>query len=140
MRRTTTSLYLADKSALARSHIQAVSQRLSPLYRAELVVTCPIVDLELLFSVRSGAEHEQLRRKLLTMRSFAVDAEVTHRAVEVQGMLAQRGLHRIPIIDLLIAAVAEINELVVLHYDRDFDTIAGATGQHTEWIMPRGSL
>lgn len=34
--------------------------------------------------------------------------------------------HRLPITDLLIAAVAEVNDLTVLHYDKDFDTIAEA--------------
>jgi len=31
-------------------------------------------------------------------------------------------------------------ELGQLHYDADFDLIAGVTGQPTEWIVPRGSV
>jgi len=55
------------------------------------------------------------------------------RAVEVQGLLAARGQHRAPSIpDLLIAATAELMDLCVLHLDKDFDLIAGITGQRVE--------
>ena len=136
----TAPLYLVDKSALARSHLDAVARRLAPLYPASRVVTCPIIDLELLFSVRNGAEHDLLRQELQAMRSFPVDETITARSIEVQGLLAETGRHRLPVTDLLIAAVAEINDLTLLHYDKDFDTITEVTGQRTEWVAPRGSL
>ena len=44
------------------------------------------------------------------------------------------------IADLLIAAAAESAELVVLHYDHDFDLIAAVTGQPVEWVVPAGSV
>jgi hypothetical protein len=43
-------------------------------------------------------------------------------------------------VDLLIAATAELNRLVVLHYDRDFDTVARATGQPAAWVANPGSV
>lgn len=54
-------------------------------------------------------------------------------------MLASRGQHRLPIMDLLIAATAEVHGATVLHHDRDFDRIADVTGQVTRWIVPAGS-
>jgi predicted nucleic acid-binding protein len=42
--------------------------------------------------------------------------------------------------DLLIAAAAELAGMTLLHYDADYDTIAGVTGQATRWAAPRGSL
>ena len=42
--------------------------------------------------------------------------------------------------DVLIAAAAERAGLTVLHYDKDFDLIAGVTAQRCEWIAPEGSL
>jgi predicted nucleic acid-binding protein len=55
------------------------------------------------------------------------------RALEVQGILAERGQHRAPSIpDLLIAAVAELAQLIVLHVDKDFELIAELTGQPVE--------
>lgn len=44
--------------------------------------------------------------------------------------LADRGHHRAPSIpDLMIAAIAEVAGLTVLHQDEDFDLIARVTGQ-----------
>lgn len=63
------------------------------------------------------------------------------RAVEVQGLLAERGQHRAPSIpDLLIAATAELMDLCVLHVDKDFDLIADITGQRVERprVLPGG--
>jgi predicted nucleic acid-binding protein len=40
----------------------------------------------------------------------------------------------------LIAAAAEADGLVLLHYDADFDSIAGVTGQRCEWVAPAGSI
>ncbi|MBA3429254.1 MAG: VapC toxin family PIN domain ribonuclease, partial [Actinobacteria bacterium] len=42
--------------------------------------------------------------------------------------------------DLLIAAAAELAELPVLHYDRDFELIADVTRQPVRAIAPLGSL
>jgi hypothetical protein len=39
-----------------------------------------------------------------------------------------------------VAAVAEANDAVLLHYDRHFDLIARVTGQPAEWLARRGSL
>jgi predicted nucleic acid-binding protein len=45
----------------------------------------------------------------------------------------QRGQHRAPPIpDLLIAAVAELNQRTVLHLDEEFDLIADLTGPPME--------
>jgi len=48
-------------------------------------------------------------------------------------LLADRGQHRAPSIpDLIIAATAELAGLTVLHLDKDFELIAGITGQPLE--------
>jgi predicted nucleic acid-binding protein len=60
---------------------------------------------------------------------------IEDRAVEVLGLLADRGQHRAPSIpDLLIAATAELAGLTILHCDKDYDLIAGVTGQDAEWL------
>ena len=62
------------------------------------------------------------------------------RAFQVQGELADAGLHRSAKIgDLIIAAAAEQADLVVRHYDRDFERIAEVTGQPIEWVVPPGT-
>ena len=42
--------------------------------------------------------------------------------------------------DLLVAAVAEVERLGVLHDAADFELVAAVTGQPTGWVVPRGSI
>lgn len=133
-------LYLADKSALARLHYTPVARRLGPLLVDGLVATTPIIDLEVLYSARSPADYEEILSERRALPSYDLTPEVTDRAIDVQHGLARRGHHRVPLPDLLIAAVAELNDLAVLHYDTDYDRIAEITGQRCEWVVPRGSL
>jgi len=69
-----------------------------------------------------------------------ITPEVTSRAITAQRLLAQSGRHRLLIADLLIAAAAELADVTILHYDSDFERIAGVTGQRQEWVVRRGSL
>jgi hypothetical protein len=56
------------------------------------------------------------------------------RAWEVQDGLTSRGQYRSAgPVDLVLAATAELHGLTLLHHDRDFDVIAGVTGQPTRW-------
>ena len=65
-----------------------------------------------------------------------VTPAIEDRAVEVQFELARRGHHRAPSVpDLLIAATAELLDLTVLHFDKDFDLIAEITGQQLERLL-----
>jgi len=63
-----------------------------------------------------------------------------HRALQVQRMLADRGLKGRRLPGLLIAAAAERAGLVVLHYDNVFALFAEVTGQPHEWVVNRGSV
>ena len=132
--------YLADKSALARMPNPAVRARLEPLLVDGLVATCGIIDLEIGFSAQTAAVHRDLRRERRSLPRARIDDEVFDRAFEVQGLLADRGQHRLPIPDLVIAAAAESADLTVLHYDTDFERIAEVTGQAHAWVVPRGSV
>ena len=133
--------YLLDKSALARMPHPEVRARLEPVIEAGEAATCAIVDLEVLYSTRNQVEHARVRaRRKLAYRRVELTEAIFERAISVQGLLARRGHHRLPIPDLIIAAAAETAGLTVLHYDADFDAIAAVTGQPTEWVAPRGSL
>jgi len=133
--------YLIDKSALARMQHPAVEERLAPIIESGDAATCSIVDLEVLYSTRNPEEHSRVRaRRALAYRKVDLTEAVFNRAIDVQGLLARRGRHRLPIPDLIIAAAAEAARMTVLHYDADFDAIAAVTGQDAEWVVPRGSL
>ena len=125
--------YLIDKSALARMPVSAVRERLAPILEAGEAATCAIIDLEVLFSARNHEEHRRIReRRRVAYDQVPLTQRVFDRAIEVQGLLAKRAQHRVPIPDLIVAAAAEGADLTVLHYDADFDQIAKATGQSME--------
>jgi predicted nucleic acid-binding protein len=132
--------YLAEKSALARMRNAAVRARLEPLLVDGLVATCGIIDLEIGFSAQTAAVHHDIRRERRSLPRARIDDDVLDRAFEVQGLLADRGQHRLPIPDLVIAAAAESAGLIVLHYDADYERIADLTGQQQDWVVPRGSV
>jgi hypothetical protein len=55
------------------------------------------------------------------------------------GCLADQGHHRaVSVPDLVVAATAELTGLTVLHVDKDFDLIAGVTGQQVERLQEPG--
>ncbi len=94
-----------------------------------------VTRLEIGYSARTGDElRAALRRPpLASMPVEHLTPTIEDRAVEVQQLLADRGHHRAPAVpDLLIAATAELAGLVVLHHDKDFDSIADVTGQQLE--------
>lgn len=133
--------YVADKSALARTHHKAVAARLVPLLVAGDVGTCSVIDLEMLFSARSHTDVVAVRAERATLPQLGIIQADFDRAIEVLEALARTGHHRAAgIPDLLIAAIAERHDLTVLHYDKDFDVIANVTKQTVEWIVPAGSV
>lgn len=132
---TTSTRWLIDKSAYARlgmaNQASAWAERIE---RGLVHVTTPTV-LEVGYSARSGddwtASVTQPPLTLMPVQNATPASEA--RAVEVQGILARRGYHRAPSVpDLLIAAIAELASLVVLHHDKDFNLITDVTGQPAE--------
>lgn len=105
-----------------------------------MVATCAIVDLEVLYSARNAAAYQAILEERRGFESVPITPEVMGRALEVQGLLARRGRHRVPIPDLILAAAAESARLAVLHYDADFERIAAAGGAGHEWVVPKGSI
>jgi predicted nucleic acid-binding protein len=134
--------FLIDNSAIVRTRHRAVAKALTPLFREGTAATCPVVDLEVLFSAQSPVEYERMRyRRGRAYVALPVTPEVCARAADVQAKLASKSQHRgASIPDLLIAACAEVNGATVLHYDSDYDLIASVTGQPTAWVAPRGTI
>jgi predicted nucleic acid-binding protein len=105
------------------------------------IATCGPVMLELLWTARGSADFRALRLELEVLPRIAVSAEVWDRAMDVWQQLVDQGRHRqIGQADLVIAAAAELAGVGLCHYDRDFDVIAGVTGQPVRAIAPLGSL
>lgn len=132
--------YLADKSALARFPLSAVGARLRPLIEDGEIASCMIVDLEVLYSSRNLNDYEAILEERLSLDSAPITPEVMRTAIDLQHALARRGQHRIPIPDLIISAAALRANLVVLHYDADFERLAAVGGAPHEWVVPQGSV
>jgi predicted nucleic acid-binding protein len=124
--------YLIDKSALVRLGECRDEEQWAERIGRGLVHVTTITLLEAGYSARSAQDMgEVLDRPPVSMMPVEyLTPAAENRAVEVLRSLAGRGQHRAPSIpDLLVAAVAERGRLTVLHVDKDFELIAGVTGQ-----------
>ncbi|MGH3157288.1 MAG: PIN domain nuclease [Streptosporangiaceae bacterium] len=134
--------HLADTSALARLRHPTVAAVLVPLIDAGVVATCGVVEFELGWAARSSPEFDQLRAdRDLGYEWVATHDEDWRRALEVQAALWRGGrIRAVGFPGLLIAAVAERERVILLHYDSDYDLVAQVTGQQTGWVVPRGTV
>jgi predicted nucleic acid-binding protein len=106
------------------------------------VAVCLPFLLEAGYSARSAGDHAGLIDELLALPVVRIDEEIEGRAVDAQRQLARAGHHRIPPVDLILAAIADRQNLGVLHYDADFDLVRAKTDLSFEsaWLAPRGSM
>jgi hypothetical protein len=124
--------WLIDKSALVRLAESPDAAEWAARIERGLVRITTVTRLETGYSARSGPQMRAgfQRPPLSSMPVEYLTPAIEDRAVELLTLLADRGQHRAPSIpDLIIAATAELAGLTVLHLDKDFDLIAGITGQ-----------
>jgi predicted nucleic acid-binding protein len=131
------ALYLIDTSGLFRIFQEQQRQVWSDQLASGVIATCPIVELEFLYSARSRADRTEKRRMLEAVFGWVPISDGAYeRADEVQQALTERGQHRSAgAVDLLIAATAERERLVLLCDDRDFETISSVTGQPVRRVL-----
>ncbi|MGQ0777332.1 MAG: PIN domain nuclease [Pseudonocardiales bacterium] len=127
----TPALYLIDTSGIFRILQDKLRQAWSDQLAAGVIATCPVVELEFLYSARSVADRLDKQRLLRDLFGWVpMGDNAWERAHEVQQVLTETGKHRFAgPVDLLIAAVAERERLTVLCDDHDFETVAAVTGQ-----------
>lgn len=131
--------HLVETSVFTRLHRSAVRSRLD-LLPGESLARCSMTDLELGHSARNEREWDVVQAMLAEFEEVPISEAVIERAKVVQRTLAAGGLRGLKVPDLLIAAAAELHGLAVIHYDRDFEIIAGITGQVHDWVVPPGSI
>jgi predicted nucleic acid-binding protein len=130
--------WLIDKSALVRLHKAADPTEWTSRIDRGLLRISTVTRLEVGYSARTGIDHRMLLTEppISSMPVEFLTPKIEDRAVEMQLALAERGHHRAPSIpNLLIAATAELTDLILLHLDKDFDLIAELTGQATERLQ-----
>ena len=132
--------HVVDTSVLTRLHLPAVRRRVADLAADNKLGRTFMTDLEIGFSARNGREWEHLNLESELLPCLEIADVHFRRALEVQHRLARAGNRGRKIPDLLIAAAAESVGATVLHYDTDFELIAGVTGQQVEWVVEPGSV
>jgi predicted nucleic acid-binding protein len=134
--------YLIDTSAAARMRHPEVSRRLRPLIESGVVATTASLDAEALHSARGPAEYEQLwADRRAAYEYLPTDDEHWQTALGAQRAFARNSQHRaVGVADLLTAALAAAHQLIIIHYDADFETAATVLTFEHHWVLPRGSV
>jgi predicted nucleic acid-binding protein len=109
--------------------------------QGELGVCTPFL-LEAGFSARDSRDHAKTAERFSGLPRFVADRLAEDRAIDAQAQLARAGHHRLPVVDLMVAAIADRHEVGILHYDSDYDLILERTDLRFEsvWLAPRGTL
>jgi predicted nucleic acid-binding protein len=127
--------WLIDTSALSRLCISGEHQAWHGRIDRGLVGLCTVSRLEMGFTARSASDWARIMstRPVTELTLELTTPAIEARAVQIQHLLAERGHHRaVSAVDILTAATAEVARLTVLHVDKDFELIAGVTGQPVE--------
>lgn len=135
--------HLLDTSAFFPLHRDArVREQWEPRIVAGLVAICPVVELEVLRSVGGRADHDRVAELLRSAYGrVPVPDGAFQQALRLQDRLAEVATRQgASAMDLLIAVTARHHKLKVLHYDRDFVTIAKASEVEAVWVAEPGSV
>lgn len=141
-----TAELLLDNSAWARLREPSLPRQradeIADALEERRIATCLPFLLEAGYSAQSAGDHGDLIEELLALPLLHIDEEIERRAIDAQRQLARAGHHRLPPVDLILAAVADRHALGVLHYDTDYDTLKTKTDLRFDsvWLVPRGSL
>ncbi len=135
-------IYLADTTVyVLQNRYPQVRRRFTALLTEGRLAACQMTALEYLNNAANPRSYESAWGALHGQRWINVTTEVMDRALDVHRELASASQHRnFRLPDLVIAATAELSGATVLHYDTDYDRIAGVTRQPMEWVVERGSL
>ncbi len=108
---------------------------------ADRVLVCDLVILELVRMTPNDTRAKETATRLGAFQALPATADLWARARELQLLLSGEGDHRrIPPADLLIAATAIAGGVVLVHYDRDYERIAGVSDLQHRWLLPDGTL
>ncbi|MGI8712730.1 MAG: hypothetical protein ACR2NR_05995 [Solirubrobacteraceae bacterium] len=80
--------------------------------------------------------------RIATCLPFLLETGYPARNARDQRQLARAGHRRLPPVDLIIAAPADIHDPGVLHYDHDYEIVSEKTDLRfdTVWLAPRRSI
>ncbi|MCB5179175.1 PIN domain-containing protein [Streptomyces antimicrobicus] len=103
---------------------------------------CDVTEFEMLYSARSVSEYKQIKGQLRDLYGWVpVPEDGWEQVLRAQEALTDLGRHRsVSASDLFVAVTARAHRLTVLHYDRDFENIAGVIDVRTRRLVEPGSV
>jgi predicted nucleic acid-binding protein len=133
---------VVDTSAFARAHHPHVREQWREALLGDRLRLSPVARFEILLSARGGDSFDALAEQLSALRPAPLTAPVMRAAEAGMRALAHRaaGAQRIPIVDYLLAAAAQQLGAAVIHYDRDYDTLAEVMEFDSVWLAPAGTI
>lgn len=134
---------IVDNSVWQRAHMPRVKESIGELIRAGIeVVTCAPQLLEVLWSARNSAEHDELLSTFGAYRNVEPVTGFTETCARLHSRLWASGRVRaVGNSDIQIAVIALQNGCTVIHYDSDFEFVEAAEPHFSHrWIAARGSL
>ncbi|MBI4201934.1 MAG: PIN domain-containing protein [Chloroflexi bacterium] len=108
---------------LPRQGDAPLSRRVSRLVAEDLAATMPLIKLELLRGTRTREEWQSLGRFLASLRQLPLHDATWEEAFDLGFQLRRAGV-TVPTPDIVIAALALSEDVVLLHRDRHFDQMA----------------
>lgn len=129
---------LWDTSALIlAARDPSVAAGLADALANDEVAICEAVLLEYLNGARNTAEYDRFDQTLRAVQLLSTTPDDWGRALAVHRLLAGSGpghQRSVRLVDLIVAAVAERHDYPIVHLDRDYERIAGVTGQQVRWV------
>lgn len=136
--------WLVDTSAWARRDIPEIAEQIAAILaedpRSELALSGPVL-LELLRGPQGAAVAAERRDLESAMVRVALDEQIVTAAADAMVRLAEHApdAHRLPVADLLTAALADRHRCGIIHVDAHFGALArhsGLTFEHRQLHLP----
>lgn len=128
--------HLVDTSALIRARSDGSWEEVSSPLMSGRWAICDVVRIEILRGTATRV-YRHLAEGLAAVPSVSLGQDDFTRALEIQMLLSDSSKHQgVKPPNLLIAAAAEREGLIVIHHDHDFDLIASVCNVRTEWYRP----
>jgi len=123
--RKDTSVWIDFFKGKACSHVDVLELLIT---EGQDICICGIIMTEVLQGIREDKEYSKTKKHLNNLIFLPMPYEAFIKAAEIYRSLRQKGITIRKPIDCMIASVAMLHNIKLLHNDKDFDTIAKHCG------------
>ncbi|MEW6408686.1 MAG: PIN domain nuclease [Nitrospirota bacterium] len=101
----------------------SLKERVTSLILEDRVFTTEIIIMEILRGANSDKEYNMLYRDLLALPQLAVNSNIWEVAWKIAYKFRKSGVN-VPMVDVIISAVAMYYKCILMHSDKHFNLIA----------------